>query len=770
MNGRIEQPGTSHDMRESKSHDVALRNVLVLIVVVIAGMMLLPSLLNAQDPVDPGPGNDINEIEAIDESGYEPEDAVQPSGWEDEQGIEPFQESPGIGDGDLFVLPEIGMIDEITGEEIEISAGVEERTIFNARPYDPFYELVVREAPIPDITRLGPLPEILEEGVEFTDVAGDWIYYQKSVGLTEIRGHSMVIYDTTIISSDEAILDEKTEIYHFFGEGRVFVDDADFTLECDELEIHDAEEEKMIYIFGPSTLLVYADEDAEEPGEDSTRRERFEYAFKQHDTIITFTDAEYDYENDIFDAHNGVRFEQPDKTAEGDEFHGENETEYMLFTGNCEFWQADGFWMYEHRIVEDEEDPPSRGDRIKRALLSVPTTITCDEAEAEFSNGWLQLRSVDSDVVYFHQEDKHAECDYFTLLFTDPDEEEEEEEVTEPEVPRNLLEEDEPVIEEEVEEERIWIKPPGYGSLRYASEFSPNYVPWETYTLETETDGPEVIREFEEEIRESGLAGERSGESGPTDFGIPGISEEDIEGIEEFISDYTGDEQIDIEDLLEMGGIDFEDGTVPGIHDPFDINVPVIPGEEPDTDSDPDEVEEEHDSLEALTQVADSELELATEGIPEEYEGGRDEIFMHGNVFIRQENGDWLFEYDVVNEEDETEEDIEQYRKWANGSCDMLHVWTVDENAEAIGSVFGEQDNQDLTTDFMRYMSILDMVYLNGNVAVNREGKHSLLSNEAFMFLTTNVFEAMGSVQTRVMVDVEEEREKREAEEEETPE
>jgi len=35
---------------------------------------------------------------------------------------------------------------------------------------------------------------------------------------------------------------EKNEIYRFFGEGRVFVDDADFTLECDELEVHDAEE------------------------------------------------------------------------------------------------------------------------------------------------------------------------------------------------------------------------------------------------------------------------------------------------------------------------------------------------------------------------------------------------------------------------------------------------------------------------------------------------------------------------------------------------
>ena len=785
MNGRTQQNKNSQTREDTLIFDAAFIRVSKLIGVVLLTLVLMPTFLNAQEDIlGSGEGSYVM-VDIPDGSGAETEDAIHPSGGDfnegvggppdhfdlsggDERDIEPYQVSPGPDDelivetleGELFELPDISTYN---GEELpglELSTGEEERSIFNARPFDPFYELVVSESPTPDITRLGPLPEILEEGVEFTDVAGDWIYHQKSAGLTEIRGHCMVIYDTLIISSDEALLDEKNEVYRFFGEGRVFVDDADFTLECDELEIHDAEEEKMIYITGQSTMLVYADLDAEEPGDDSVRRDRLNYALKQHDTIITFTDAEYDYENDIFDAHNGVRFEQPDKSAEGDEFHGENETEYVLFTGNCEFWQRDGQWLYEHRIVEDEEDPPSRGDKITRALMSVPTKITCDEFESEVSGGWLQMRSVEENVVYFHQDDKHAECDYFTMFFTDSDAEEEDDDEEIIEEPRNLLEDEEIEDEVEEEEEEIWIKPPGYGSLRLASEFLPDYVPWEQ---------PEAVSIMPLEEGEIGIAdwGEPfEGEIEQEDTVEEGVesSGEGVPGFDPELYGLSGEASAQVEEYLE-GMMGTDPGVVdPSIQDPFNQEAPSIPGEAPPEAVEEAEPVEEHDSMEFLLQREDTEMELVTEGIPEEFEGGRDEIFMHGNVFIRQENGEWLFEFDIVNEDEETEENIEQYKKWANGSCDMLHVWTVDEVAEAVGAVYGEQDNQNLATDFAKYIADLDMVYLLGNVRMNREDKHSLLSNEAFMFLTTNVFEALGAVRTRVMVDVEEERDRGEEE------
>ena len=767
MKRRTEQDNFSRNFRETRILDAALVRLLKLICGILISLMFLPSFLNAQEDLMPSPDRRHVPLEQLDQSGAESEDAVQPSGGQ----AEAIDLSAG-DESDLFPLPNINQITDEELLESQLSVGEEERTIFNARPYDPFYEQVVSEASRPDITRLGPLPEILEEGVKFTDVAGDWIYYQKSAGLTEIRGHCMVIYETTIISSDEAILDEKNEIYRFFGEGRVFVDDADFTLECDELEIHDAEGEKTVYIIGQSTLLVYADEDAEEPGEDSTRRDRLTYALKQHDTIITFTDAEYDYENDIFDAHNGVRFEQPDKYAEGGEFHGENETEYVLFTGNCEFWQQDGLWLYEHRVVEDKEDPPSRGDKITRALLSVPTTITCDEFESNTSSGWLQMRSEGDNVVYFKQDDKHAECDYFTLFFTDSDKEDEGEEEISDE-PRNLLEPEE-VQPEEPEEDRGWIKPPGYGTLRLASEYPSGYIPWGQGSAET---GERIVMPGSDQI---GIAewGQLLVLEEPPDETTPdtasetgfdpelfGLSDEAGDRIEQYLGDF-----MNVDPNAPHGELTGDPtATGPSINDPFNEQAPSIPGETPPVDAiqEPD-IQAEHDSMDFLTQREDTEIELVTEGIPEDFEGGRDEIFMHGNVFIRQENGDWLFDYDIVDEEEETEENIEQYRKWANGSCDMLHVWTVDEIVEAIGSVYGEQDNQNLATDFAKYIADLDMVYLNGHVAVNREGKHSLLSNEAFMFLTTNIFEALGNVQTRVMVDVEEQRDRRNQEEAES--
>ncbi len=813
--------------------DIASRRVINLVLAVIFALLLVPSLLHAQnglsgtiqdpetyDAIDPsgfdpedavqrsGMENemDIHDLLAGGLSGYEPEDAIQLSGFEDEPGLqfssweeeaydisggqaeflpgdmqypppdfgEGFDLSPddgepavtGLEEDEDFMLPLIVVPD--FAEIYDISPVHTERAIFSSRPWDPFYEELISDAPAPDISLLGPISEIKEEGIDFTDVAADWIYHQKSAGLTELRGHVMIIYDTTIITCDEATLDEVNEFYRFFGEGRVFVDDADFTLECDELEIHDAEDRKMIYILGRSTMVVYTDEDAEEPGEDSSRRSRLDYAFKQQDTTITFTGAEYDYENDIFDAHDGVRFEQSDKYAEGVEFHGENETEYMLFTGNCEFWQQDGQWLYEHRVVEDEESPPSRGDKITRALLSVPTTITCDEAEAEGETGWLELRSTGGDVVYFHQDDKHAECDLFTLWYSDDDEVEETEEI-----PRNLFDEIEGIDEpEKPEEPGEFIKPFGFGSLRLASQYPSGYLPWESdtdifgeniwnYDFVLPAEIGEQLTGTESKLEPGEIQSANENQTESSD--IPGMDY--IEGI----LDEHGieiPENVDIEELLEDRGLegllDGENETeTPGVTlegmGPM-AGGPVAGSPEGIPDVPDSEPEEEIEPVGSISELTLETEELITGGPTEEIEGPRNEIIMQGNVFVRQENGDWLFDYDVVDEEEEDEETVEQIRKWANGSCDYLHIWTKDELIEGTGSVFGEQDNQDGAADFLRYLGNLEMLYLKGNVIVNREGKHKLMSNEAFMFFSTKVFEALGAVRTTVMVDVEEER------------
>ncbi len=745
----------SENRNSGNPSDAASSRIIALCLIVLIILAVSPTFILAQSPSAGSPPSTPTEEtgdlsgseseDAVRPSGMEPENAVQPSGMEGEaSGIftgltdDPFQLSPGedesitgdemgpplppgfvplepLGpppresDDEEFMLPEIEVPD--FGERVDRGPSDTGQSIFSRRPSDEFYQGVVTGAARPDISLLGPLPEMIEEGVEFTDVAADWIYHQKSVGLTELRGHVMVIYDTTIISCDEAILDEKNEIYHFFGEGRTFVDDADFTLECDELEIHDAEGEKMVYISGSSTMVVFVDEDAEEPGEDSTRRERLEYALSRQDTTITFTDAEYDYENDIFDAHGGVRFEQEDKYAQGDEFHGEGETDYMLFTGDCEFWQADGHWLYEHRLIEDEEDPPSKGDRLTRALMSVPSTITCDEAEAKGEEGWLQLRTNSGNIVYFHQDDKHAECETFTLWYSEEEEGDGDGATGEP---------------DEIPEPQI---PPGFGTLRLASEFPSDYTPWETSSTPTVElpDGAEEDEPLEE---------------------FADLPVESVESVEE--SEAT--EEVIVEDDI----VEEEESG-----DEFEFEFPSGETTEPGGTI---------GSLAELGELAEEYTAMADELTEEDLEGPRNEILLEGNVFFRQENGDWLFEYDVIREEEESEEDIEQYRRWANGSCDTLHVWMDDEKVEALGSIFGEQDNQDLAAEFLRYVAEMDMLYLRGNIVVHREGKHQIMANEGFLFFSTNVFEALGSVRTTVTVDVEELREEAQEIEEEVEE
>jgi hypothetical protein len=134
---------------------------------------------------------------------------------------------------------------------------------------------------------------------------------------------------------------------------------------------------------------------------------------------------------------------------------------------------------------------------------------------------------------------------------------------------------------------------------------------------------------------------------------------------------------------------------------------------------------------------------------------------MEGDVFFRQENGDWLFDYDVVREKDEDPDAVKQYRKWANASADLVHVWMDDNKGEAMGSVKGEQDNQDGSADYVRYLGDIEMAYIRGNIIIHREGKHTLTSGEGFLFFSTKIFEALGNVETSVMVDIEKERQKR---------
>jgi len=770
MNGGKKQRIRTNDRFPASPDDIALREVLRLIIAVVMVLFIGPFCLYAQDAgLQSGPANGTGETAGLSGSGSEK--AVQPSGMEVEPvNLSPFEGenllipgseetmdlSPAEGEALIgppaegeFALPEIAMPDY--AELYDLSPSEAERAVFAARPRDPFYEEVVAGAPEPDVTRLGPLPEIKEEGVEFTDVAADWIYYQKSAGLTELRGHVMVVYDTTIISSDEATLDETNEIYKFFGEGRVFVDDKDFTLECDELEIHDSEDEKTIYMRGSSTMLVYADKDAKPPGEDSTKRQRLEYALKQQDTTITFTDAEYNYDKDIFDAHGGVRFEQTDKYAQGDEFHGENETEYALFEGSCEFWQKDGKWLYDNKVVEDKESPPSRGDKITRALLSVPTKVTCDEAETKGKDGWMQLRSSGGNVVYFHQDDKHAECEKFTLWYTE-EEEQKKTEVEEP--PRNLLEE--PVVAEE--EEPQYTVPPGFGTLRPASDFPTDWVPWE----------PGSTSMGEGSVLFEGII---PGTELPRLPGVipsvpPGTVPVDLSDVQESTSKPEGENLGSNEGAAASVGAagPTESGT-PGSAEASEGANPVAPVEEPQA-SEPVETATGGEAIEtsgpvgSIAELGEEGREAVTGAPVEEPTGPRDEIIMEGNVFARQENGNWLFDYDIVDEEKETEESIEQYRKWANASCDYFQIWTRKEIVEATGAVSGEQDNQNLASDFLRYLGKLEMMYLRGNVVVHREGKHEVLSNEAFLFFSTKVFEALGAVQTKLMVDVEEQRTK----------
>ena len=81
-------------------------------------------------------------------------------------------------------------------------------------------------------------------------------------------------------------------------------------------------------------------------------------------------------------------------------------------------------------------------------------------------------------------------------------------------------------------------------------------------------------------------------------------------------------------------------------------------------------------------------------------------------------------------------------------------------------NVYVEQEHQNGKSDEAFYLRKFDMIHLVGNVEVQREDKNTVFAEEAFLFMTTRIFEARGNVRSTAWVDVEEERSQREEEEE----
>ena len=140
-------------------------------------------------------------------------------------------------------------------------------------------------------------------------------------------------------------------------------------------------------------------------------------------------------------------------------------------------------------------------------------------------------------------------------------------------------------------------------------------------------------------------------------------------------------------------------------------------------------------------------------------------LTLDGDVWLHQENGDWLFEGEVISE-DESDKVKEDARKWATLTCDILYWHTDTEDAEAEGDVYIKQEHQNGKADRADYIRKYDVIRLFGNVAVKREEKHTLFCDEAMLFMTTRIFEALGDVRTTAWLDVDEELDKREEEKE----
>lgn len=138
--------------------------------------------------------------------------------------------------------------------------------------------------------------------------------------------------------------------------------------------------------------------------------------------------------------------------------------------------------------------------------------------------------------------------------------------------------------------------------------------------------------------------------------------------------------------------------------------------------------------------------------VPTNAEYGGQLFLAEGAVYGQQSDGEWLFKYEVI-EEDESEKVKADARRAAQGWADKVSFRLDTEDLFAEGNVRIRQPHQWGQAEAIEYRKGSERLTFNGDVRVRRRDKQTLLADEAVLALNTDVLIAWGHVETMLIVD-----------------
>ncbi len=222
----------------------------------------------------------------------------------------------------------------------------------------------------------------------------------------DIIGEMSLYYRDLAASSKRGHIEQETETVQLSDS--VVVEDPNYNLNCEELNIHFKEKSFDAKVFVKFAKLHMGKEPV---GPDVPKRERVINIFKNEPTEVYSNLLSYNWDTEEMHAQGEVKVVQKYMSATMDSLDYSPERRTYLMSGNVFITLLDTNWIFENQIVEKDDE------ELARALTEKETTIEADKLETGEDSDVTVLKGNAEEQARLTQEDKELTAD--TITFND---------------------------------------------------------------------------------------------------------------------------------------------------------------------------------------------------------------------------------------------------------------------------------------------------------------------------------------------------------------
>ncbi|MCD6118925.1 hypothetical protein J7K50_03700 [bacterium] len=219
--------------------------------------------------------------------------------------------------------------------------------------------------------------------------------------LYHIEGGLEIYYFNMVVKGDSADVDQNAETATL--KGNVFIEDPDYRINCEQMEI--AYNENWLKATGFVQFERY-NLGIAQVIDGAAKRAKVLTVFKNKRTKVYCSKLEYNWETEDFSATGEVKVVQDDAVIEASEMRYDSASNAYILSGDVVMTFEKYSWLFESGIVESEDED------ILGALTKKPSTIKCDRMAINEGTGLMRctMNKDSEDRVVFNQVDKKIEC------------------------------------------------------------------------------------------------------------------------------------------------------------------------------------------------------------------------------------------------------------------------------------------------------------------------------------------------------------------------